>query len=425
LFSKEANSLYLYLFFILYLSLPLYLIIKNKAGALLFFIFLGISCLIYLYFLQNYISKKRAILVEIESTQEQINNLNYKINQSKELKPRLSLRLTRYKQLRSIAEKINSELTSDYVINTLADVAFSMITDRKGIVCLYLIDPSEHKLQLATTRKPDESLVIKEKEGDIFDYWVVKHAQPLFIEDISKDFRFDIERLGLQETRKISSLIAAPLASEEKILGVLRLESTTPNCYTQDDLVFLSTLSDLGAIAIENAQLYARTKELALRDSLTSLYTRTYFMERLNEELQRTIRSGSSLSLLMLDIDHFKNYNDTYGHIAGDIILKTLGLILVDFFEKKNGIAARYGGEEFVVLLPDIKMKEALDLAEELRLTIANRKVILRRKETAVTVSIGVSTFSKDILDGQALIAKADSALYEAKQKGRNRVCYC
>ncbi|MCM8763162.1 MAG: sensor domain-containing diguanylate cyclase, partial [Candidatus Omnitrophica bacterium] len=356
--------------------------------------------------------------------EENINKISYDIQCLEKLKTQLQRKLGRYRDLRLVVEKINKELSLEYVVETLISLAFEIISDKKALTCLYLIDPSTHKPILTSTKKQDDSVVIKSKEGDIFDYWVLKHTQPLLIEDLSKDFRFDIEKIKKDQARPISSLIAAPFVSEESVLGILRLDSQEANFFNQDDLSFLSTLCDLAAVALENAQLYLKTEELAIHDDLTSLFTKGYFLERLKEEFPRALREKSRHSLMMIDIDYFKAYNDKYGHSAGDAILKNLGMMLNEFFENRDAVVCRFGGEEFAVLLFGVERKEVQDLAEKLRHKIQMQKFIIRRKETFITVSIGTSTLSPEVLDEQDWLKQVDTALYQAKQKGRNRVCH-
>ena len=182
------------------------------------------------------------------------------------------------------------------------------------------------------------------------------------------------------------------------------------------------TIGDVGAVAIENAQLYGRLEELAIRDSLTGLYLRRILLTRLNEEVNRQIRRQKDLSLLMIDLDEFKRYNDRFGHMAGDIVLKTVGRILTEQFPNAGDLVCRYGGEEFCVLLPDCTKSRAVERAETLRKKIEAQILVLRREETKVSVSIGVATFPKDAKSKEELIDRADQALYDAKSKGRNRV---
>jgi diguanylate cyclase (GGDEF)-like protein len=179
----------------------------------------------------------------------------------------------------------------------------------------------------------------------------------------------------------------------------------------------------LGAIAIENAQLYEHIEELAIKDSLTGLYLRRYLLERLGEEISRQLRRKKDLSFLMIDLDKFKQYNDQFGHMAGDIVLKTISMILSETFKNPGDLVCRYGGEEFSILLPDCSKEDAMTLAEELRKKIKKQDIILRKQVTHITVSIGVATFPKDAQVKDELIGRADGALYEAKSKGRDRAC--
>ncbi len=311
----------------------------------------------------------------------------------------------------------------ELVAESLLESIFELIGQRKGNCILYLVDIRTQRLNLYATKKEYPRLIIKAKEGDIFDYWVLRHASSLLIEDTRKDFRFDLDRTEAEYDRPMRSLISTALVSQEKLLGIVRLDSPDPFAYTQDDLRLLNTIADLGAVAIENAKLFKKTQELAIRDSLTLCFTKGYFLERLEEELKRNMRRQTHLSLLMLDIDHFKKYNDKFGHIAGDILLKKISQLIKDFVEEFKGLVCRYGGEEFCILIPNIVKSEAEELAQKLRRQIEKKKFILRQKKTSITVSIGIADYPLDASLVDELIQKSDTAMYKAKQKGRNKVC--
>ena len=257
----------------------------------------------------------------------------------------------------------------------------------------------------------------------MFDQWIVKTMHPLLIEDPQSDFRFDMDQVKLEESRLIRSLIGVPLMVGDKALGILRVDSPKGNHFTTEDLRFLSTIGSLGAIAIENAQLFERVEDLAIKDSLTGLYLRRHLLERMGEEISRGLRREKELSFLMIDLDHFKAYNDRFGHVAGDIVLRTVALILADHFREPGDLVCRYGGEEFCVLLPDCSKQKAISLAEKLRERIERQTIILRRQKTQMTVSIGVAAFPKDAKMQDELIHAADQAMYQAKKMGRNKVC--
>lgn len=415
--------IYTVLFFLLYLVLPIYLMIHlGSFPFILLFIFYTVNILIVFFSFKRNHARIYRLKLKTQDLQEKINILN---NQSSRVfKNRIILeqKIKRYNMLEKIVERINQDLTLESIVDNLSLTVFSVIADNKGVCLLYLVDPQTHVLSLFKAKKEDKKLIIRTKEGDIFDFWVLRHSSPLLIEDIKKDFRFDLEKLELERLRSISSLISAPLISEQKFLGILRLDYHQVSFYSQDDLRFLATICDLGAVALENGELFKEVQDLAIHDELTSLYTKGYFLERLEEEYKRSVRQDRNLSLLMLDIDYFKHYNDKFGHTAGDIVLKMLTQNIVRDLKDLNAIISRFGGEEFCIILSGIDKNSAVKTAEQLKATIEKMKIVLRRTATSVTVSIGVANFPDDARDEDELILKADKAMYKAKQSGRNRV---
>jgi len=246
--------------------------------------------------------------------------------------------------------------------------------------------------------------------------------QPLLIDDAKNDYRFDVDKIKAEETRPIRSLLGVSLCVGNKALGIFRIDSPRVNHFRTEDLRFLMTIGDLGAVAIENAQLYEKVEQLAVKDGLTNLYLRRYLYERMPGEISRQLRTKKQLGFLMIDIDHFKQYNDRFGHVAGDIVLRTVGELLAELFSEPGHLVCRYGGEEFCVLLPDCSQKKAVELAEIIREKIEQQTVILRREKTHITISVGVAVFPQDAKSKEELINKADQALYRAKKKGRNCV---
>lgn len=408
---------------LLYFLLPLYLTLFVIHSPFLFLLFFVVNILIVFY--QIKINLKRRYLLEckIQGLEEKQNLLNDQ--NISELKNQVALKakILRYNSLKEIVEKVNEKLDLDAVADALTKIVFSCVSNNKGVCILYLID-KELNLQIFKTRKEDENLIIKAKEGDIFDFWVLRHISPILIEDIKKDFRFDLSKPGAQKfIRPLSSLISSPLTSEHRFLGTLRLDNPQPDFFSQDDLRFLVAICDLGAVALENSELFQKNQDLAIHDSLTSLYTKGYFLERLREECLRGSRESSQFSLLMLDIDFFKSYNDKFGHTAGDVVLKRLSHIIGESLKGQNAVAGRFGGEEFCIILTGRDRKKAFNLACALRKKIEQEKIVLRRQETHITVSVGIAAFPVDATHEQELINLADKAMYQAKSRGRNKVC--
>ncbi len=284
---------------------------------------------------------------------------------------------------------------------------------------LYLLDENRQQLSLAASQRRGGGSV-REKEGSIFDQWVVRRSRPVMVEDSRSDFRFGFEKGTEQEN--LISIAASPLMTENKVLGVLRISSRKANQFTSDDLRLLDLISDLGAAVLRNRLLYRKTEELSIHDSLTGLYLYRYFQGRLTEEIHRAQMNHKVFSIILLDIDFFKRYNDEYGHSAGDLVLKNIAGLMQDCVSPVD-LTARYGGEEFIILLPNKSKEEAMATAERIRISIARNRISLRRIESSVTASMGVACYPKAGFTAEELIRTADQNLYEAKRSGRNRVC--
>lgn len=331
-------------------------------------------------------------------------------------------KMLKYSLFREITESLSSSLSLEEILSLVTDSALYII-GKGETVLLFLTEEGRLALKAASGRGDsfDSKVRIKAKTGDIFDKWVIRQKQDLIVTDGEKDFRFRTLAKGEGE-REIKSLISSPLLWGEEVRGILRLDSSSPDEYTADDLRLLDTVAGLASLALENAELYQRTEELAIRDNLTGLYVHKYFQDRLEEELKRALARDYPLSLVMLDIDYFKDYNDRFGHIAGDIVLRHLAGVLTEETAAGN-LAARYGGEEFCLLLPQTDKEKACRLAERIRKKVAENTITLRRIKTKITVSLGVAALPQDARTRADLIRKADEALYRAKEKGKNQVC--
>jgi len=392
-----------------------------------FFIYIDISliiCLIYIIPLRSRLIKKESqVNLRVQDIQEHSNLLEAEINYEKIAIESLRDKIVNSSQLKGLTEQLSMCLSLEDTSKTLSAEVNKLFGDKETTIILYLFHSKTGELGISSSKKGQMSINIKSKKGDLFDQWIVKTMQPLLIEDTRKDYRFDIEKIITEDFRSIRSLISVPLIVGNKALGILRIDSPMENTFSTEDLRFLATIADLGAVAIENAQLYEKVEQLALRDGLTDLYLKRYLLERMPEEVSRQVRRGSQLSFLMFDLDKFKEYNDKFGHVAGDIALRSIAMILADFFKEPGNLVCRYGGEEFSVLLPDCPKERALELADAVRKKIESQTIILRREKTHITVSIGVATFPNDAKTKEELIHKADMALYTAKNSGRNKVC--
>jgi len=361
--------------------------------------------------------------VQKQDLLEKINVLRSGLEKEEEALLIFREKVTDYAQLKTLTEKLILNFSLNDVCKILVQSINDILKYPNVTVILYLFHRKRGELGLVTSQKGQEQINVKAKKGDIFDHYVLKTMQPLWIEDVKSDFRFDAGKIQKEDDRAVQSLMSVPMMSGSRIIGILRADSFKGGHFTADDLRLFTTIADLGGITIENAQLFDRLEDLAIKDSLTGLCLRRYLQERLAQEISRHLRTDKKFSFLMLDLDKFKQYNDKFGHMAGDIVLKAIGAILQDSFKNPGDLICRYGGEEFAVILPEMSKKQALKLAEDVRKKIELNTIILRREKTRITASIGVSAFPDDAKLKDDLIRKADEALYRAKAMGRNKVC--
>lgn len=219
--------------------------------------------------------------------------------------------------------------------------------------------------------------------------------------------------------------VTVPLKAKDKVVAVLLADNIfTKKPILKEDIRTLMMFANHAGLAIENSRLYEQTVYQANTDSLTRLWNHGYFQYLLTERLKEAYDDQSFLSLIMCDIDNFKNYNDALGHQMGDQLLRDIARILKNTCDGK-GETARYGGEEFAVILPGIADGEAYEIAERLRKAIEsfNFKGQDVQPNKNVTISAGLASYPKDALDKEKLIYLADMAMYEAKRIGKNKVC--
>jgi diguanylate cyclase (GGDEF)-like protein/PAS domain S-box-containing protein len=242
-----------------------------------------------------------------------------------------------------------------------------------------------------------------------------QEKSPLILADAQTDSRFK-HWFGTKTTR---GWMGVPLAVRGELIGFLTLDSNQANSYDPSQSKLVEAFANQAAIAIANARLFRQVKSLAVTDSLTGLFNRRHFFELAGREFERSRRYGSSLSLIMWDIDHFKNVNDQFGHLVGDAALQAVAARCRQQLREAD-LLGRYGGEEFVALLPETNLFSAAQAAERLRSSISNNPILVGDKEVVLSISLGVAEADASCLDLETLISRVDLALYKAKQLGRN-----
>jgi diguanylate cyclase (GGDEF)-like protein len=332
------------------------------------------------------------------------------------------VKIQRYTALNELARSLAMTFKTQDVVVLLIETISKTFMVPGGVYTLLLFDSTIGKGLHSVRYSVDTEMEVRLNRErlnpeEIFNAWVVSQSKPLFISDTSNDFRFQ----NYSSENKIRSLMSAPLMAGNEILGLVRIESCFPAAFRQDDARLLSNFCDLGTVALEHVALYRQTIELAITDGLTGLYVQRYYKERVRDEVFRALEHKLPLCLMMIDVDNFKSYNDKYGHLVGDKVLKVVSQVLKETVRTVD-LVARYGGEEFSVLLLKTPWSGAKTVAERIRQKVAEQEIIASQQATHITVSIGVSELNPVFKDVEKFIDSADQALYQAKDDGKNCV---
>jgi len=252
--------------------------------------------------------------------------------------------------------------------------------------------------------------------------YVIGKKEKVYIPDFkAKDAELKEHQIIPIADFDVRTALSIPLILRGEVIGVLAVESEKVNAYTDRQIKLVETIAQQATIAMDNAKLFERMQQLAITDGLTNLYNRRYFYMVLENEIERARRYASPLSLVMMDIDHFKRVNDKYGHLAGDDVLEAMAGLCKGLLRQADEMF-RYGGEEFTILLPETNAELAMNVAERIRRTIAETVFNTDKEQVKISVSMGVTQFDPSYASPGDFIETADKALYEAKQAGRNCV---
>jgi diguanylate cyclase (GGDEF)-like protein len=321
-----------------------------------------------------------------------------------------------------LGKALTSSLQLDQVLRTIMEKINEVL--RPDTWSLLLMDPEKHELyfQIATGKGADALKDVRIKLGQGVAGWVAQTGEIVVVPDTSQDSRFfaQVDQRTAMETR---SIVAVPVRFRDQCLGVIELI----NCigsegFSQRDMAFLEALADYAAIAIENARHVQRIHELTITDDCTSLYNARHLNFMLDTEIYRSHRYAFEFSLIFIDLDHFKNVNDTYGHLMGSKLLAEIGQAIKDKCRLID-LAFRYGGDEFVVLLPQTSKENAFGVARRLHKLI---RETIWLKETnlnvTVTASVGIACYPTDSRTKTELLHLADEAMYLVKNTTRDNV---
>lgn len=328
------------------------------------------------------------------------------------------------KNLLSVAQVVVSSLDLDEVLQNILHSAMAITDFPAGSIALY--EESEQQLVLHAHAGLSQSFIARDRwrveEGGL-THNIIGSGEPFVVENVAET-NVTMNHLALQEG--IRSLIAVPLIFQKNLVGILYVDDFQPRTLDKNRLQLMSVLASFATMSIDNARLHQRTQELASTDGLTGLFNHRQFQKDFFEELRRAERYHGPLSVILLDVDDFKKFNDIYGHPSGDVLLRKLADLFRDLLRECD-LIYRYGGEEFVALLPETGLDEALLVADRIR-SVAEKESpgFLEdiSKASGVTVSIGVASFPADGTTVEILLKRVDDLLYKAKGAGKNKVYY-
>ncbi len=322
--------------------------------------------------------------------------------------------------------KLSVELSSSNYIPTLYATVIDYAADLTDMPAASLAIFEEQKGEMTMVASKGFSKGFEQtyrwqvRQGGLTAH-ILNQNGPFVIDDFKQYPQFD-NPIFLAE--KIRAMAAVPLSADGRLIGILYVNDFKARAFSKLSTSILKLIATITAALIQKAKIMEMTQLIAITDELTGLYNHRHFVSRLSSEIARAARYRHPLTLAMLDIDHFKSYNDRYGHLEGNRVLQWFGKIIKTHLREAD-IPARYGGEEFSIIMPETSMQEGKALAERLRKTVEETlfntlDVSPARK---ITVSIGIAAFPGDATLLHGLVESADRALYRAKEMGRNKVC--
>ncbi len=337
------------------------------------------------------------------------------ITEKKKNDEQLWMEKMKLEHILSLHEEISSILKLEELIDFVIAKAIEILDVHR--CSLMLIDKDRSELVIKGAKGLSEDIIqdTRVKLGEQISGVVALYGEPMLVTDM--DAQSPLPRKS-RATYRGRSFLSVPIKLEKKVIGVLNVADKGLNkndIFTPTDLRILSAIVRQAAVAIENANLYRELKYLSITDPLTGLYNHRHFAKTIDQEIKRLRRYPGPLCLMMIDVDHFKTYNDTFGHLEGDHLLKELARAIHKNLREID-VACRYGGDEFAVILVETKIHKAEIVAKKIQKAISELSF-----KRPVTLSVGVAAYS-DSVDRHDLILKADRALYQSKKEGRNRV---
>lgn len=321
-----------------------------------------------------------------------------------------------------IGKALTSSLDLKEILNIVMDKISELFRPKNWSLLLLDEESGELKFEIVVGPGSEKIKGLRLKVGEGVAGWAAKEKKPLLVDDVSRDPRFS-KKADEVSNFTTQSIICVPLITRGRCLGVIELiNKVEEGPFVEADLLILTTLADYTAIAIENAIFFNRVQELTITDDLTGLYNSRFLHKRIEYEVERAKRFKSSVSMIFLDLDYFKEVNDSHGHLRGSKLLKEVAKLIIGVLRNID-MACRYGGDEFIVLMPETPKANAVIVAEKIRDAI-KETAFLKDEGLSIrlTGSFGVASFPEDAHDKDSLIQMADGAMYAVKTTTKDGV---
>ncbi len=348
------------------------------------------------------ISARRQIEAKLQDSQQQLKQWLIDLEQ----------RRSEISQLGELSDVLQACFTLEEAYRVLGELVQRLFPNTVGGV--FIISESKTLVEAVATwgELPQQAKIFGPA-----DCWALRRGRPYFLDQGHSGLRCEhLSQVSAQPT------VCVPMMAQGEALGILHLMPPSHQPLSPEKQLLTTTVAEHVAIAIANLKLRQTLKNQSIRDPLTGLFNRRYMEEALDLEIKRSQRGDTGMGLIMLDVDHFKRFNDTFGHEAGDLVLRELGSFLQSMI-RNSDIGCRYGGEEFMLLLPEASLEATHQRAEQVRLGVKQLKLEFRRQPLGpVNLSLGVACLPQHGTTAEDLIRAADTALYQAKGKGRDQV---
>lgn len=330
----------------------------------------------------------------VEDNMQQINTRNIKLEKDIDVLVNIV----------EISKYVNSYLSSRNLVSMINDMIVGLLGVSHSTILLE--ENGEFKIKATNIREGD--LILNKEE------WNCIKNKREFLFNSDKPLR-SYEKYGVI----VRSIMGIPIKIRSKFIGYIIVDSTIKNSLNEDQKVFLTSISNQIAISIENSMLYKELKDLTKRDPLIGIYNRKYFFQKISEYVEF---NDNPYAVVMIDLDNFKKFNDTYGHQFGDEVLIQTSKLILNKLDKR-AILARYGGEELAIFIKDIKgIEEIYEKVEDIRKSIEENIIEMDEDKASITASFGIGFYPIDGKDLTKVIKKADILLYRAKSSGKNKV---